>query len=131
MEITIELCPAIRASVQASHPDSPSRVKNVCRNEYSTNGAIGFRLFFFASLFTARNALACCFFRLEWSMCSLLVGAGHAHPSDGFPAAFQRDSRTARTLGAIGSARRAGAVFLCVLNGLPLGLFPLLSFPLP
>src|SRR5438034_9581191 len=90
MEITIELCPAIRASVQASHPDSPSRVKNVCRNEYSTNGAIGFRLFFFASLFTARNALACCFFRLEWSMCSLLVGAGHAQPSDGFPRSEER-----------------------------------------
>jgi hypothetical protein len=33
----MELCPAIRASVQASQPDSPRRVRKVCRSEYSTN----------------------------------------------------------------------------------------------
>jgi hypothetical protein len=60
----MELCPTIRASVQASHPD-PSRVRKVCRNEYSTNGVIGAPQFFLASAFAVRNALVCCFFKLE------------------------------------------------------------------
>ena len=33
-----EECPAIRASVKASHPDSASRVSAVCRNVYGGNG---------------------------------------------------------------------------------------------
>jgi len=45
-EMPIELCPAIRANVHTSQPDSPSRVRNVCRSEYSTNGRTGFRLCF-------------------------------------------------------------------------------------
>jgi len=51
LEIAMELCPAIRASVQASHPDCPSRVRKVFRNEYSTNGVIGATRFFSASAF--------------------------------------------------------------------------------
>jgi len=67
-------------------------------------------LFVTASLFTVRKILACCFLRLEWSICPLIVGAGHSQPSRGFPAASQRHSRTARTLGVNGSARRAAAL---------------------
>jgi hypothetical protein len=48
LEIAMELCPAIRASVQASQPDCPSRVRNVCRNAYRRKRVRGGRSFFFA-----------------------------------------------------------------------------------
>ena len=38
----MELCPAMRASVQASQPDCPSRVRNVWRSEYSFFGGYAF-----------------------------------------------------------------------------------------
>jgi len=47
------------------------------------------------------------FFRLEGSICPLLVGAGHTQPSSGSPAAFQRVSSALLTCGVMGSIRRA------------------------
>jgi hypothetical protein len=47
-----ELSPAIRASVHASQPDSPSLVRNVCRREYKTNGRT----------LESLRAFECCFF---------------------------------------------------------------------
>jgi hypothetical protein len=105
----MELCPAIRARVQASHPDSPKRVRNVCRNEYSTKWRT----------LLAFSAFACCFLMLEPSRCPVQVGAGHTQPSVGFPAPFQRLSRTALTLGVIGKTLRAAAVFPWVTKRLP------------
>src|SRR6266699_3509209 len=70
---------------------------------------------FLASVFKVRNVLACCFLRLEWSICPLAVGAGHSQPSSGFPARSQRASKTARTRGVMGRTRRAAAVFPCVI----------------
>ena len=63
----MELCPAIRASVQASQPDSPSRVRNVCRKEYRTNGRTPFCSILAASFATVTNAPLCCFLRLGYS----------------------------------------------------------------
>src|ERR1017187_6675986 len=100
----------MRASVQASQPDSPSRVRNVCRIEYSTKGRT----------FDSLTALLCCFFRLDASMCPLKVGAIHTQHSNGRPAASQRVSRIVLTLGVIGSTRRAAAVFPCVTSNVPL-----------
>src|SRR4029077_6875170 len=96
-----ELCPAIRASVHASQPEPPSRVRNVCRREYKTNGRT----------LDSRRAFDCCFFKLDGSKCPLLLGAVHTKPSMGLPNASHRDSRSVRTLGVIGSALRAAVVF--------------------
>jgi hypothetical protein len=63
----MELCPAIRASVHASQPDSPSRVKNVCLKEYRTNGRTPFFLSLAASFATVTNAALCCFLKLDAS----------------------------------------------------------------
>jgi hypothetical protein len=52
------------------------RVRKVWRNECSTNGVSGGRLFFFASLFAVRNAFACCFLRLERSRDSQVATLG-------------------------------------------------------
>src|SRR5438445_6021654 len=106
----MELCPAIRASVQASHPDSPRRVRKVCRREYKTNGRTGFTLFSTACSAIVLKVLACCFLRLEDTTWPLRVGAGHTQPSTGFPAASQRASSMVLTLRLIGSTRRAAAV---------------------
>src|ERR1700733_8303552 len=102
--------PAIRANVPASQPDSPSRVKNVCRRLYRTNGRDGFSLFLAASILNISKARPCCFFKLEDSTWPLLVGATHTQPSAGLLAASQRVSSTVRTRGVIGSTRRAAAV---------------------
>lgn len=107
--MVIELWPAIRASVHASQPDSPRRVRNVWRRLYRTNGRT----------LLNRSALQCCFFRLEASKWPLWVGAGHTHPSAGFPALSQRPSRIPLTRGVIGSTRRAAAVFPCVTSIVP------------
>src|ERR1017187_3739821 len=100
----------MRASVQASQPDSPSRVRNVWRIEYSTK----------ERTFDRRTALLCCFLRLDASTWPLKVGAFHTQPSKGRPAASQRVSRIALTLGVIGSTRRAAAVLPCVPSNVPL-----------
>jgi len=65
-------------------------------------------------------ALLCCFFKLEWSMCPVLVGAHQIQPCDGLPEAIQRDSKTLLTRGAIGRTRRAAAVLPRVTSKLPL-----------
>jgi hypothetical protein len=62
------LCPAIRAKVHASHPDSPRRVRKVWRKLYSTKGRIAFWSFFAASCLSVSKVFACCFLRLEDSM---------------------------------------------------------------
>ena len=115
----IEACPAIFASVQASHPDCPSRVRNVCRRVYSTKGRTGFSFLSLASAAIVSNALSRNLRRLEGSMWPLRVAAVHTQPSSGFPAPIQRASRTALTRGVIGTTRRAAAVFPCVTSIAP------------
>src|SRR5437867_4179057 len=115
----MELCPAIRARVQASQPDSPRRVRNVCRNEYRTNGRTGFALFCFASSDSVLKARACCYLRLEDSRWVLRVWAGQTHPSMGLPAFLQYLSRIDLTRGVIGRTRLAAAVFPCVTKNVP------------
>ena len=101
MEMLMSLHPAIRARVHASQPLSAKRVRKVWRNEYRTNGlSIGWPVLF-ASSFNVRNVRACCFFKVEWSICPLLVGAGQTKPSKSFPAATQRLSSSSLTLGVI------------------------------
>jgi hypothetical protein len=53
-------CPAIRANVKASHPESPSRVIAVWRKQYGSNGfnSSGF-LFLIASALIRARARAC------------------------------------------------------------------------
>jgi hypothetical protein len=58
-----KLCPAIRARVQTSRPDSPSRVQKVCRRLYRTN----------ARTVDSVRALLCCFFTVEWFSLGVLV----------------------------------------------------------
>jgi len=59
--IVIELCPAIRASVKASHPASASLVRAVCRKQYGGNGArIGGRSFLLVSSLMAVSAVLSC-----------------------------------------------------------------------
>ena len=106
----MELCPAMRANVQASQPDSPSRVRNVWRRLYNTNGRTP----------ASRRAFLCCFLRLDGSTCPLDVGAVQIQPSRGLATRSQRFSRIALTRGVIGSTRRAAAVFPCVTSSVPL-----------
>ena len=89
----IELCPAIRASVQASQPDSPSLVRKVCRSEYSTNGRTDFLLFSAACFAIVSNVFACCFLRLEDIDVAAMRWSG-PHPSffrlpNGVPSGFR------------------------------------------
>jgi hypothetical protein len=100
LEMATELCPAIRASVQAAHPDSPKRVRNVCRSEYRTN----------ARTLLASSAARCWPQMLFGSTWPLRVPAVQTQSSSGFPVPFQRLSSTARTRGVIGSTLRAEAV---------------------
>src|ERR1019366_8613390 len=85
-DIAIELCPAILAKVQTSQPDSPKRVRNLCRKLYKTNGRT----------LLALMAFLCCFFTVDGSTCPLFVGAGQTQPSAGFSAASHRRSRNER-----------------------------------
>jgi hypothetical protein len=71
--MAIELWPAILTSVHTSQPLSPRRVKKVWRSPYSTKGRTP----------ETFNVLACCFLRVEGSMCPLLVGVSHTQPSAG------------------------------------------------
>jgi len=107
--MAIELCPAIRASVHASQPTHPAGL-GTCAGASRARRAEP-RL--------AAEPCPCCFLRLEDSMWPLRVGAGHTQPSAGFPARSQRLSRVARTLGVIGSTRRAAAVLPCVTSSAP------------
>jgi len=100
VDIATEPCSAIRAIVHASQPDSPRRVRNVCRNEYRTKGRT----------LLALGAFACCFLMLE-PPSALRVCAGHTQPSSGFPSLSQRVSRASLTRGVIGKTPRAAAVF--------------------
>jgi hypothetical protein len=77
----------MRANVQASHPDSPRRVRTVWRRLYNTNGRTP----------ASRRAFLCCFLRLDGSTCPLNVGAGHIQPSSGLRVRSQRLSKMART----------------------------------
>src|ERR1700674_1175414 len=95
-----EVCPAILASVQASQPLSPSRVRNVWRRLYRTNGGT----------LLCRRAFLCCFFSVDDSTCPLRVPADQTQPSRGFPVAFHRDSKILLTRAVIGKSLRAAAV---------------------
>jgi hypothetical protein len=108
--MAIEPCPAMRASVHASHPLSPSRVTNVCRRLYSTNGRT----------LACLSAIRCRRLRLHGSTWPLLANAGQTQPSSGRPALSHRASKTALTRGVNGSTRRAAFVFPCVTNKVPL-----------
>ena len=76
----------MRASVQASHPDSPSRVRNVCRKEYSTHGlsrdglAFSFSALALISAFACRKARACCFLQTGMVDVTALCWSG-PHPA--------------------------------------------------
>jgi len=75
---------------------------------------------FAASSAIVSNAFAWCFRKLDGSTWPLRVLAGHTQPSRGFPAASQPDSRTERTRGVMGIARRADAVLPRVTSNTPL-----------
>ena len=96
--------PAMRANVQGSHPDSPRRVRNVCRKSYNTN----LRTALFES------ARRCCFFTVDGSACPLRVGAGNTQPLLGRPLRMKRRASTQNTRPVIGTERRAAAVLPCV-----------------
>src|SRR5690242_8262075 len=102
--MAMELCPAMRANVQASHPLSPNRVRKVWRRLYSTNDLT----------LESRRAFRCCLFRLHGSTWPLRVQDGHVQPSSGRLAPSQRASRMFLTLSVIGSTRRAAFVFPCI-----------------
>src|SRR6516162_11026833 len=101
MATASELHPIILHRVQASmRGDSARRVAKVCRRLYSRNGAT----------FESLRVLAWAFFRLEWLMWPLLLGAGNIHPLVGLPTLTWRASRMQRTRCVIGSVRRAASV---------------------
>src|SRR5258707_6180579 len=61
-----------------------------------------------AVTFDSLTALACCFFRLDFSMCPVLVGAGNTQGDDDSP--WRLDSTTAATRSDRGITRRALSV---------------------
>lgn len=95
-------------------------VRHVCRSVYSSkpvNLRFGSPLSSLSIRVASETALACCFLRLEGSICPLRVGAGNTQaPPDAF---VRRMSKMACTFGVIGMRRRALPVLPKWISRLP------------